>query len=874
MAQKDRGQRHRQAQKANTHACKRCTPASATFPTFYERRGRVRSLMAPSVRIGHRRRQWRLSRAFAAAITLSFFVGGDAVAQVLGCPTYEIIEGGPVGNAATGQALSGVVIQAYTMAGSPVGCTTAGAGGMYGLPSGVQIPEAGGGDRNEYIYQARGSCTSSHASVQMYDFDPLYVNGSLYVNSFAGWNGFDYVRGVEMDQAGTVVIDWAGADPEVWAEACANDNFTVHSEISAGTEFGIAPGALFSGRVTDASGQGIPGICIETDDAGGAPVLGAPEGSDHFNTYTKTDEHGYYQLVVNAFNNYHYTIRTDAQCAGLDYIDEYYDGADGIPENEYDDGWGTDGAVRFDPIHNETVTDINFVLGDAQSDPEDADHDGIPDGDDQCLGRDDRIDVDNDEVPDCIDPLVDRDGDEVADDADNCPALANGDQSDSDGDGLGDACDPNPSDPKDRFTTDYLRGKTLYLVDWITEDDNDEPITPQGVVYEVAFGSDGSAEGLVLSSGERFTLAWAVDATGLLYFDGNAEEGYRSACDHGADFIRSHYVDEWGASAELWFFDRDTAVAYAATMPEPALCLGGPGYMEMPTADIAIDGGFTDWNDVAPVATDPAGDQVGSSATDLTALYAAVGDGQLALRLDVDGIISMPHTPGRWSNYDIALRYYSDDACRYEVEGLQVAVNYADAQGHEGHQLDQYGPDGSKVQEAPTAMAYLGRVLEVGFSTDHVPAEAGSVRLRPWVQSWDANGVPTQHDRTFGSCVRLTEGSATPDADGNDTVDALTDGLLIIRHLFGFTGTTLTEGAVGNGCTHCDGAEIAAHIESIRAELDIDGNGITDALTDGLLVIRYLFGFGGTALIEGAVGRGCIRCNAEEIAAYGAALLP
>lgn len=47
MVQKDRGQRHRQAQKANTYPCNRCTPASAPFPTFSERRGRVRCLPAP-----------------------------------------------------------------------------------------------------------------------------------------------------------------------------------------------------------------------------------------------------------------------------------------------------------------------------------------------------------------------------------------------------------------------------------------------------------------------------------------------------------------------------------------------------------------------------------------------------------------------------------------------------------------------------------------------------------------------------------------------------------------------------------------------------------------------------------------------------------
>src|ERR1051326_8857314 len=35
--------------------------------------------------------------------------------------------------------------------------------------------------------------------------------------------------------------------------------------------------------------------------------------------------------------------------------------------------------------------------------------------------------------------------------------------------------------------------------------------------------------------------------------------------------------------------------------------------------------------------------------------------------------------------------------------------------------------------------------------------------------------------------------------------------------------------------------------------LDVDLNGTADALTDGLLIVRYLFGFTGTALTNGVV---------------------
>ncbi len=58
------------------------------------------------------------------------------------------------------------------------------------------------------------------------------------------------------------------------------------------------------------------------------------------------------------------------------------------------------------------------------------------------------------------------------------------------------------------------------------------------------------------------------------------------------------------------------------------------------------------------------------------------------------------------------------------------------------------------------------------------------------------------------------------------------------------------------------------------AHMDIDGNGAVEPLTDGLLVLRYLFGFRGATLITGAVGGGCTRCDAPAIEGYIAGVAP
>jgi hypothetical protein len=117
--------------------------------------------------------------------------------------------------------------------------------------------------------------------------------------------------------------------------------------------------------------------------------------------------------------------------------------------------------------------------------------------------------------------------------------------------------------------------------------------------------------------------------------------------------------------------------------------------------------------------------------------------------------------------------------------------------------------------------------------------------------------------------------TAILDVDGNGSLGPLTDGLLVLRWIFGFTGTTLTANAVGGGCTRCDAAAIQTYLAGLGATLDIDGTGpVLGALTDGLLVLRWLFGFTGTTLTANAVGAGCTRCDGSTIEPYLAGLVP
>ncbi|MBI9074332.1 MAG: hypothetical protein JEZ02_02890 [Desulfatibacillum sp.] len=105
----------------------------------------------------------------------------------------------------------------------------------------------------------------------------------------------------------------------------------------------------------------------------------------------------------------------------------------------------------------------------------------------------------------------------------------------------------------------------------------------------------------------------------------------------------------------------------------------------------------------------------------------------------------------------------------------------------------------------------------------------------------------------------------TLDVDGNGIYDGGTDGIVLIRHTFGFSGDPLIVSAVAGDCTICTATEIKDYLNSAAVYLDVDGNGVVDGGTDGIVLIRHAFGFSGDALINSAVAGDCTRCTATEI---------
>jgi hypothetical protein len=91
---------------------------------------------------------------------------------------------------------------------------------------------------------------------------------------------------------------------------------------------------------------------------------------------------------------------------------------------------------------------------------------------------------------------TDSDDDGIIDNIDNCPDIANADQADCDGDGIGDACDVNSS---------------CFLI--ITEEFGDALSTDHPGTCQDAFINVGSVDTNTSSEPNLYTYTWPVDAS-------------------------------------------------------------------------------------------------------------------------------------------------------------------------------------------------------------------------------------------------------------------------------------------------------------------------------------------------------------------------
>ena len=115
-----------------------------------------------------------------------------------------------------------------------------------------------------------------------------------------------------------------------------------------------------------------------------------------------------------------------------------------------------------------------------------------------------------------------------------------------------------------------------------------------------------------------------------------------------------------------------------------------------------------------------------------------------------------------------------------------------------------------RLSNAGTAIGAEFQVHTYTSSFQNAPAAAAGAEGK-LVVVWNSD-----HDgSSTGVFAQRLAALATLDLDGSLSVEPLTDGLLLLRYVFGFRGATLVSGAVDLlDCTRCDAPAIEAYLAS------------------------------------------------------------
>ena len=116
---------------------------------------------------------------------------------------------------------------------------------------------------------------------------------------------------------------------------------------------------------------------------------------------------------------------------------------------------------------------------------------------------------------------------------------------------------------------------------------------------------------------------------------------------------------------------------------------------------------------------------------------------------------------------------------------------------------------------------------------------------------------------------------AIVDATNRPATLRKSDGVAILRTILGMPGAVVSPDQRGPSAT-VSAANLPTSVLAQTPWLDIDGNGTFDASTDGVLLLRALLGFGGTAVTDGAVGTSPARSDWASVRGYlaGTCLVP
>jgi len=207
-----------------------------------------------------------------------------------------------------------------------------------------------------------------------------------------------------------------------------------------------------------------------------------------------------------------------------------------------------------------------------------------------------------------------------------------------------------------------------------------------------------------------------------------------------------------------------------------------------------------------------------------------------------------------------------DEVAFFDSYGTVIGQSTITTSGQYGV-VQVYGDDPSTpVREGATSgealtVHYWDSYTGIEYTSAHLSFRSGAPN-----GSFGSSPVPPQWIANSTSVLDLVIGSL--DIDGNGLAEAVFDGNLLMRWLFGFRGNELTNGVIGTNATRSTPAIIEAYLSGIESTYDADANGVLDALSDGIVIQRYLDGNFTGVLVNGALLSDSVRINEADISNY------
>ncbi|MEE9345459.1 MAG: ImpA family metalloprotease [Methylococcales bacterium] len=638
--------------------------------------------------------------------------------------------------------------------------------------------------------------------------------------------------------------------------------------------------------------------------------------------YCKTNQNGDFlgkaAVAVDGTQTWPATTDSDA--------DGYWDALDNCPADANNDqldmdsdgvGDVCDTTPTGDTDNDEVDNAIDNCPVNANSDQQDTDTDGIGDvcdttatGDtdndavdnaiDNCPvdANSDQQDTDTDGIGDACDttPTGDTDNDTVDNAIDNCPTLSNTDQLNSDTDHLGNACDTD--DDNDGLPDHVEQNLGLNLLsddsdgDGVLDGEEDTDNDGYSNREEVLAGSDpgdvNSALGTEIPlinpqsaayySRVAVTLS-TIDPQLSIHYTTDGSQPNASSPIYSepirldmSSIIKAISLDKNNAESSL--VASETYIVFEEAPWTPASDSKGH-WQPQGAIDSSID--FAVYHIDLLATSEATINQLKKQGRQLVCYFSA-GTWE-ASRTDandfpdwVKGNALQDKPDEKWLNISDLNSLAPIMRARLETaisKGCD-AVQPVNINGYDNDTGFQLTTDQQLIYNLWLTNEANQRGLSIGLSNDYSQIDI----LKPFFD-WTLNQQCFEYNACDPSIIPIVEEAVsgkqcTLDADGNGSVDALTDGLLFIRHMFGIRSDSLISNAVDGNCTRCTAIEIEPYLQQC-VDLnfsDIDGNGKVDALTDGLLSIRYNFGIRNEALVINSVAEDCTRCNSTQIEEY------